>query len=443
MKKIFIVGFGRFGQVFGNFLGDNHEVMAYDPEDFSSQAASLGVKWVGLEEGINSADTIIYAVPISAFKEIFLSHLPILKAKNEKTLVMDVQSVKVTPKQIYDEYLPENCDLLLTHPMFGPDSVKEHGVEGLRIMMDHHRCPDTLYDFWKDYFISKKLHVSELTSEEHDLMAARSQGLAFFLARVLEDFKFQPTEIDTLWVEKLHEITDALTNDSWQLFSDLQSYNPYTKDMRVALGESLHKIFNKLLPERIKEDRMVIGIQGGKGSFNEEAIRKYAQETNSENFELMYLHTAENVLNALYHGDIDLGQFAVHNSAGGMKDSIKAAARYRFEVLHEHSIEVCHVMMCHPEANAEDVTTVMTHPQIFVQCKNHLQRQYPHLEQRIGEGELINPEKVAEELANSQLPKSTAVIGSRSLAEIHGLNIMAENLQDLEKNLTSFLIVQR
>jgi prephenate dehydratase len=50
---------------------------------------------------------------------------------------------------------------------------------------------------------------------------------------------------------------------------------------------------------------------------------------------------------------------------------------------------------------------------------------------------------VAELLANGTLPGNVATMGSSVLADIHGLRVIEDNLQDLDENFTSFLWVQR
>jgi hypothetical protein len=48
-------------------------------------------------------------------------------------LVADVLSVKVHPYHVMKKLLPESCDVLCSHPMFGPDSGKDSWV-GLPFM---------------------------------------------------------------------------------------------------------------------------------------------------------------------------------------------------------------------------------------------------------------------------------------------------------------------
>ena len=64
--------------------------------------------------------------------------------------------------------------------MFGPDSSK-NGFKNLPIVIDKFLTRNETYTFWKNYFKEKKLRVIELTAEEHDKLAANSQGLTHFI----------------------------------------------------------------------------------------------------------------------------------------------------------------------------------------------------------------------------------------------------------------------
>ena len=73
-----------------------------------------------------------------------------------------------------------------------------------------------------------------------------TQGLTHYLGRVLAQLELQPSRIASLGYQKLLEIIEQTCNDSWQLFFDLQQYNPYTKDMRDHLAVSLSEVKNRL-----------------------------------------------------------------------------------------------------------------------------------------------------------------------------------------------------
>jgi len=429
MKKITIVGYGRFGQTLHRLLKDDFDITIYKRNGD-----------VSLETAYES-DVIFYAVPISAFEETIKSHKKYFTANH---LLIDVLSVKMHPAKIFEKYINEtSTQALLTHPMFGPDSSKD-GFEGLPMILDKFKTDDQKYEFWKKYFESKKLRVIEMTAKEHDKKAADSQGLTHFIGRLLEEFDLQPTNIDTVGAKKLQEVKEQTCNDTWELFTNLQHYNPYTKQMRLRIGSAYDKLYNKLLPKQISSEHITIGIQGGKGSFNEEAVQYYLQRNNISAYKIEYLHTSENVLRALHEGTIDQGQFAIHNSIGGIvNESIQAMAKYKFAIVEEFAITIAHALMIRKDASLKEITTIMTHPQVLAQCKNTLAKKYPHLKQTSGEGELIDHALVAAQLSENKLPKDLAVMGSRVLADIYNLKIVETDLQDLKENYTSFLLVER
>jgi len=85
-----------------------------------------------------------------------------------------------------------------------------------------------------------------MSADEHDRMAARSQGVTHLIGRVLHEFGFEPTPIDTLNAKRLFEIETQIVNDSFQLFADLQTFNPYAEPVRKEITAALSKICKQL-----------------------------------------------------------------------------------------------------------------------------------------------------------------------------------------------------
>lgn len=189
---------------------------------------------------------------------------------------------------------------------------------------------------------------------------------------------------------------------------------------------------------------ITIGIQGGKGSFNEKAILTYFAKNNITNYKIKYLYTTEKVLKELNNSKIDMGQFAIQNSIGGIvNESIQAMAKYIFKIVDQFSIEIAHALMISKDASFVEIDTIMTHPQVLSQCKLNLGQKYSQLKQTSGTGDLIDHSNVAKYLSKNKLPKNIAVMGSNILAEIYNLKIVEDNLQDRKDNLTTFLIVSK
>lgn len=443
LKSISIIGFGRFGKILYQLLKDDFKVVLFNRSSIDANSIKLSKNTAIAKDikEIYDSEVIFYSVPISAFENVISTHKKYFK---KDQLLIDVLSVKMHTAMVFEKYLKDTqTQALLSHPMFGPDSVK-NGFEGLPIILDKFKTKTDAYKFWKEFFINKKLKVIEMTPEEHDKIAANSQGLTHFIGRLLDEYKFEKSPIDSLGAKKLLEIKEQTCNDTWQLFNDLQHYNPYTKEMRQRLGAVYDKLYNKLLPEQTEPGLLTIGIQGGKGSFNEEAILYFLNREGIKNYKIKYLYTTENVLSALNKGEIDQGQFAIHSSVGGIvQESIEAVSRYKFRILDQFALKIQPALMVRPDAKFSDITEIMTHPQVYTLTKNTLTEKYPHLKRTSGKGELIDHSMVAKYLSEKKLPKNIATMGSKVLAQIYDLKIIEENLHDVQENYTGFLLVGR
>lgn len=441
MKSVSIVGFGRFGKTLYRLIKDDFCITLFDKKGVENKDLSNNTTIAKSIDEIYKSEVIFYCIPISSFEQVIARHK---KYFTKKHFLIDVLSVKIHPAKVFKKYLTgSKTQALLTHPMFGPDSSKD-GFENLPMIIDKFTADDQNYQFWKNYFINKNLRVIEMSAKNHDKMAAGSQGLTHFIGRLLNEYHLKKTPIDSLGAKKLLEVLEQTCNDSWQLFEDLQHYNPYTKYMRIRLGEIYDKIYNRLLPKQVNVRFLTFGIQGGKGSFNEEAIHYYLKKTKIAKFKIKYLYTSENVLKALHRGDIDYGQFAIHNLAGGIVgESIQAMANYKFKIIEEFAIKISHALMIRRDVKFSQVSTIMTHPQVLAQCQGTIQKKYPNLKQTSGEKKLIDHAVVAKYLSEGKLPKNIATLGSKVLAEIYNLQIIEDNLQDAKENCTSFLLVSR
>lgn len=442
MKQISIVGFGRFGKVLYRLLKDDFSIILYNRNKIEEDTEFTTATIIASEiSEVYKSDVIFYAVPIESFEEVITTHR---KYFQDRHLLIDVLSVKMHPAKVFAEYLKgHQTQAMLTHPMFGPDSSK-FGFDGLPMIIDQFMADTSNFNFWKKVFANKKLNVIEMSAREHDRLAANSQGLTHFIGRLLEAYGLEPTSIDSFGTKKLLEVKDQTCNDTWQLFTNLQHYNPYTRKMRVRLGDKYDELYNKLLPEQVNFSHITYGIQGGRGSFNEEAILYYLERAGIKKYKIKYLYTSENVIRALHIGEIDRGQFAIHNSVGGVvEESIQAMASYKFKIVDQFAIKIVHSLMIRGDAGLSDITTILTHPQVLAQCKQSLAQKYPHLKLASGTGELIDHAMVAKELGQKKLPKNIATMGSNILAKLYSLKVIEDNLQDAKENYTSFLHVAR
>jgi prephenate dehydrogenase len=236
-----IIGFGRFGKLMARYLAADLNVWVYDPHIPSQEIDSSNIDSASLET-VARTDVVILAVPISRLKEVLVQVRPLLKAKS---LVIDVCSVKEYPIRWLQELLPDDVEILGTHPMFGPDSAAE-SLEGRKIALCPVRIATARFEKIRRYLDSKGLVTIETTPTDHDRQIAVSLALTHFIGRTLAGMGVQSQEIDTEGYKRLLRILEVVEHDSWQLFEDMHRYNPYAREARQLFAETICAIEEKL-----------------------------------------------------------------------------------------------------------------------------------------------------------------------------------------------------
>jgi prephenate dehydrogenase len=246
-KVISVYGYGRFGKFWADLLTADFKVKVYSRRGLKPEEVSPGIE-ITDEKGIFDCDALFYCVAISSLEDVLVQSTSNFK---EGTVVFDTCSVKMKPAEWMQKHVPANNSIIATHPMFGPDSYY-NAKEPLPMVMANIRGDESDFKGWTDYFTHKFMRVELMSPEQHDEMVAYSQGITHYIGRVLADLDLKNTKINTLGYQKLMEIIQQTCNDNWQLFVDLQRYNPYTKKMRQDLHESIEKIYTFLKVNDLK-----------------------------------------------------------------------------------------------------------------------------------------------------------------------------------------------
>ena len=184
----------------------------------------------------------------------------------------------------------------------------------------------------------------------------------------------------------------------------------------------------------------IIGIQGGKGSFSEDAANVFTKNHGLEKVEIKYLISSEAVLSAVESEVTDYGIFAMENAQGGVViESVKALAKYRCKIMEMFHISVDQNLLGLPGINIGDISEIHSHQQALRQCKDYLDEHF--WTRPLTEAD--DTAEAARRLSEGKLPKTAGVIGSKYCAELYNLNILEKDIHDLKHNLTLFLAVEK
>jgi prephenate dehydratase len=185
---------------------------------------------------------------------------------------------------------------------------------------------------------------------------------------------------------------------------------------------------------------MKIGIQGGKGSFCEEAAQTFSLNHGIKDPEIIYLISSGAVLEGVETGKVDYGVFAMENAQGGVViESVEAMAEYRCLIVDMFHITISQNLLTKEDIHIGDITEIHSHQQALRQCKDYLAEHFwtcPLIE-------ADDTAEAARRLSQGKLSKTCGVVGSKYCAEIYELKILQEDIHDLKHNLTLFLGVEK
>ncbi|MBI9082154.1 MAG: prephenate dehydrogenase/arogenate dehydrogenase family protein [Desulfobacterales bacterium] len=236
-----IIGFGRFGKLTARYLAEDFEVKVYTAPGKTDEVVRLG-SVVDSLEAVCAQKLVILCVPISAMEPTLKRIAPML---NPGTVVVDVCSVKTLPARWMTEALPDHVSILATHPMFGPDSAAD-SLSGRKIVLCRVRIEEKRFDNMLAYLTAKGLKVFDTSPEEHDRQIAVTLALTHFIGRSLARFGAEDLPIDTEGYKRLRHILGVVENDTWQLFEDMNRYNPYAQDARKRFMAAMSDIDGRL-----------------------------------------------------------------------------------------------------------------------------------------------------------------------------------------------------
>ena len=232
VESLGIVGFGAFGSFAADHLRQHFDVIVTDTDDRAAAARQAGLGWAALDV-VARCDAVVLSVPVQALCDTLDAVAPLLSAG---TLVADVASVKIEPARWMLERLPAECEIIGTHPLFGPRSAVD-GLAGHRIAICPLRTERT--PAIQAFLERLGLEVIVTDPDTHDRQAAKSQAVAQYLGRALHDLQIDQYPIRTRTAELFAEAGRLMAGDSPELFDAIQHLNPHAAEARAELRERL------------------------------------------------------------------------------------------------------------------------------------------------------------------------------------------------------------
>lgn len=174
----------------------------------------------------------------------------------------------------------------------------------------------------------------------------------------------------------------------------------------------------------------IVAFQGEPGAYSEEAVR---QQFGAE-VKTLPCQAFEHIFEAVDSGRADFGTVPVENStAGSINKSFDLLLEHDLKVHGEILLRVRHCLLTVP-GNAATITQVRSHPQALAQCETFMNRHH------YTAVPWYDTAGSAKDLAANPEP-GVAVIASKLAAQIYGLEIVQEGVEDMSNNYTRFFVV--
>jgi prephenate dehydratase len=176
---------------------------------------------------------------------------------------------------------------------------------------------------------------------------------------------------------------------------------------------------------------MKVAFQGEPGAFSEEAIYGYFGPV-----ETLPCGTFDDIFAAVASRTVDTGLVPIENSlAGSIHQNYDLLLRNELHIVGEYFLRVRLCLIAFPGVKKSEIRRIISHPQPLGQSAGYL---------RGMKG--VTTEPVYDTAGSVKMLKAsgertTAAIASRRAAEIYGMQILQENIEDNPENYTRFLAI--
>jgi prephenate dehydratase len=147
--------------------------------------------------------------------------------------------------------------------------------------------------------------------------------------------------------------------------------------------------------------------------------------------------TFEDAFAAITSGDAQFGMIPIENSvAGRVADIHHLMPHSGLHIVAEHFMPVRHQLLAPRGARLEDIKTVESHVHALGQCRKVIRK--------LGIRPIVAADTAGSAREVAEIgDKTRAAIATRLAAEIYGLDILAEDIEDEDHNTTRFIVLSR
>jgi chorismate mutase/prephenate dehydratase len=259
----------------------------------------------------------------------------------------------------------------------------------------------------------------------------------------LDDLRKQIDEIDAKLVELLNQRASVVIEvGSIKKQTSVPVYSPDREKevLEKIAGHNKGPLPNKCLAAIWRElmsgsftlERPLrIGYLGPAGSFSHTAaIGKFGTSVDYEP-----LVDIRGIFDEVSKGHCDLGVVPIENTlGGGVIETLDALVDSDVKVCAEILMAIHHNLLAN--CNLDQIEKIYSKPEVFAQCRNWLASTFK-------DAKTVAETSTAKAAQKAAKEAKSAAIGSTIAAELYGLKVICENIEDTPNNITRFFVVAK
>ncbi|HUX73828.1 MAG TPA: prephenate dehydratase [Steroidobacteraceae bacterium] len=197
--------------------------------------------------------------------------------------------------------------------------------------------------------------------------------------------------------------------------------------------EEIARLFREIMSACLaQQEPLKVAFLGPEGTFTQAAVFKQF----GSSVRALPLPAIDEVFREVESGSADFGVVPIENSSEGtVNHTLDMFLNSPLKICGEVELRIHHHLMGRM-AGLDPIKRVCAHPQALAQCRGWLDEQ-------LADAERVAVSSNAEGARRARDERGTAAIAGRAAAEIYGLNLLANEIEDRPDNTTRFLVVGR
>lgn len=244
---------------------------------------------------------------------------------------------------------------------------------------------------------------------------------------------------DGLMIEVHHDPDNALSDGPQSLYP--KQFGQLTRDIYVIAPVIEKQLDFGYLDKAVAVEHLnkingkgsqTVAFLGEMGTFSHKACSQYF----GSKLEKVPMPSFRAIFEAIKEGGVDFGVVPLENTlTGSIHENYDLLLEFDLKFIGEITLRIMHHLIGHPGTKIENIRRILSHPQVFQQCRQFLDRH------KNWELVPITDTAKAVRMISEKNDSSEAAIANKVAAEIYDMEVIEESIETNPRNYTRFVVI--